>query len=63
MECALGQGFHPVFKLQNVRNPFLLPLCFMLFDEVFVWDHTNRWDYFDCRNTSEPRTPNAESVR
>ena len=49
-----SQGFHPVFKIQNVRNPFLLPLCFMLFDEVFVWDHTNQWDYFDCRNTSEP---------
>ena len=49
-----SQGFHPVFKIQNVRMPFLLPLCFMTFDEVFVWDRTNRWDYFDCRNTSEP---------
>jgi hypothetical protein len=50
----LRVGFHPVFHVRNVRKTVLLPLCFMVFDEVFVVDHTRRWDYFNCKNTSEP---------
>ena len=50
------QGFHAVFKIHGVRKTFLLPMLFLAFDEVFVLDHLNRWDYFDCRNTSEPTT-------
>lgn len=46
--------FHAVFKVHGVRKTVLLPLCFMVFDEVFVVDHTRRWDYFNSRNTSEP---------
>ncbi len=48
------EGFHAVFKIHDVRKPFILPMLFLVFDEVFVSDHMNRWDYFDCRNTSEP---------
>ncbi len=48
------EGFNAVFKIHGVRKPFILPMLFLVFDEVFVSDHTNRWDYFDCRNTSEP---------
>ena len=47
-------GFHAVFNVKEVRKPVLLPLFFMVFDEVFVVDHTNRWDYFNSKNTSEP---------
>ena len=47
-------GFHAVFNVHDVRKPVLLPLCFMVFDEVFVVDHTRRWDYFNSKNTSEP---------
>jgi hypothetical protein len=47
-------GFHAVFNVQHVRKPVLLPLCFMVFDEVFLVDHTRRWDYFNSQNTSEP---------
>ena len=47
-------GFHPVFKVRDARKPILLSMLFLLFDDVYVLDHTNRWDYFDCRNTSEP---------
>lgn len=48
------EGFHPVFNLRNVRKTFLLPICFTVFDEVFYSDGSGRWDYYDCRNTSEP---------
>ncbi len=48
------EGFHPVFLMNNVRKTFLLPICFMVFDEVFMTDGSGRWDYYDCRNTSEP---------
>ena len=48
------EGFHPVFIMNNVRKTFLLPICFMVFDEVFMTDGSGRWDYYDCRNTSEP---------
>lgn len=48
------EGFHPVFIMNNVRKTFMLPICFTVFDEVFVTDGSGRWDYFDCRNTSEP---------
>ena len=54
-------GFHPVFKVSRVRKPVLLALCFMVFDDVFVVDHTRRWDYFDSRSTSEP-THSARGV-
>ncbi len=54
-------GFHAVFKVSRVRKPVLLALCFMVFDEVFVVDHTRRWDHFDSRNTSEP-THSARGV-
>jgi len=47
-------AFHPVFKVHSVRKQVLLPLCFMVFDEVFVVDHSRRWDFFNSRNTSEP---------
>ena len=47
-------GFHAVFNVRGVRKTVLLPLCFMVFDEVFVVDHMRRWDYFNCMNTSEP---------
>ncbi len=48
------EGFHPVFVIRNTRKTVTLPISSMLFDEVFVCDHTQRWDYYDCRNTSEP---------
>lgn len=48
------EGFHPVFNVQGLRKTYLLSLCFMTFDEVYVFDHLGRWDFFDCRNTSEP---------
>ena len=52
---ALSQeGFHPVFVIRNTRKTLILPICYMLFDEVFVCDHTQRWDYYDCRKTSDP---------
>ena len=51
------EGFHPIFNVRNLRKTYLLSLCFMVFEEVFVFDHTNHWDYFDCRNTSEPTFP------
>lgn len=47
-------GYHAVFRIHNVRKPVLLPLCFMVFDEVFTVDHSRRWDYFNSTNTSEP---------
>ncbi len=47
-------GYHAVFRVHNVRKPVLLPLCFMVFDEVFTVDHSRRWDYFNSTNTSEP---------
>jgi hypothetical protein len=47
-------GYHAVFSVRDVRKPVLLPLCFMVFDEVFVVDHNRRWDYFNSKNTSEP---------
>jgi len=47
-------GYHAVFRVRNVRKPVLLPLCFMVFDEVFTVDHSRRWDYFNTTNTSEP---------
>ena len=47
-------GFHAVFGIKDIRKPVLLPLCFMVFDEVFVVDHTRMWDYFNSKNTSEP---------
>jgi hypothetical protein len=48
------EGFHPVFNVHGLRKTYLLSLCFMTFDEVYVFDHLGRWDFFDCRNTSEP---------
>jgi len=48
------EGFHPVFVIQNTRKTLIMPICYMLFDEVFVCDHTQRWDYYDCRKTSDP---------
>jgi len=48
------EGFYPVFNVRELRKPYLLALCFMTFDEVYVLDHLGRWDYFDCHNTSEP---------
>jgi hypothetical protein len=47
-------GFHAVFKIQKARKTLLLPLCFMLFDDVFVVDHTRRWDHYNSKSTSEP---------
>jgi hypothetical protein len=47
-------GYHAVFSVRNVRKTVLLPLCFMVFDEVFTVDHSRRWDFFDSKNTSEP---------
>ena len=48
------EGFHPVLNVRNARKAMLLPICFMIFDDVFVFDHTQRWDHFDCANTSNP---------
>ena len=48
------EGFHPVLNVRNARKTLILPLCFMIFDDVFVFDHTQRWDHFDCANTSNP---------
>ena len=48
------EGFHPVFVIRNARKTLILPIGYMLFDEVFVCDHTQRWDYYDCRKTSDP---------
>lgn len=48
------EGFHPVFNVRGLRKTYLLTLCWMTFDQVYVLDHLGRWDYFDCRNTSEP---------
>jgi hypothetical protein len=48
------EGFHPVFNVRGLRKTYLLSLSFMTFDEVYVFDHLGRWDFFDCRNTSEP---------
>jgi hypothetical protein len=48
------EGFHAVFKVRETRKTQLLPMLCLLFDQVYVLDHTNRWDYFDCQNTSEP---------
>lgn len=48
------EGFHPVFNVRGLRKTYLLTLCWMTFDQVYVMDHLGRWDYFDCRNTSEP---------
>ena len=48
------EGFHPIFNVRDLRRTYLLSLCFMTFDEVYVLDHLGRWDYYDCHNTSEP---------
>jgi len=48
------EGFHPVFNVRDLRKPYLLAICFMMFDDVYVLDHLGRWDYFNCHNTSEP---------
>lgn len=48
------EGIHPVFIIHNTRKTLILSISQMLFDEVFVYDHTGQWNYFDCRQTSEP---------
>jgi len=48
------EGFHPVFNVHDLRKTYLLTICCMTFDQVYVLDHLGRWDYFDSRNTSEP---------
>ncbi len=48
------EGFHPVLKIRNARKTLILPLCHMIFDDVFVFDHTERWDHYDCGSTSTP---------
>lgn len=48
------EGFHPVFNVRDLRKTYLLALCCMTFDEVYVLDHLGRWDFFNCHNTSEP---------
>ena len=48
------EGFHPVLYVRKARKTLLLPLCYMIFDDVFVFDHTQRWDHYDCANTPNP---------
>lgn len=48
-----SEGFHPAIFVKTPHLARILPLCAMTYDDVFVVG-PNRWDYYDCANTSEP---------
>jgi hypothetical protein len=47
-------GYHPSMVIRGVRKVFLLRLCTMMFDDVFVVDSEDRWEHHDSSSTSEP---------
>ena len=47
-------GYHPAMVIRGVRKVFLLRLCTMMFDDVFVVDVEDRWEHHDSSSTSEP---------
>jgi hypothetical protein len=55
-----ADGYYPALYIRNPKKLLMLRLCTMIFDDVFVADRNDRWEYHDASSTSEPTYSNRE---
>ena len=49
-----ADGFYASLFVRGVRKVFMVRLCTMIFDDVFVADRNSRWEHHDSSSTPEP---------
>jgi hypothetical protein len=54
LKALEGDGYFPALLVKGVRKVFLMRLCTMIFDDVFIVDRADRWEHHDSSSTSEP---------